>query len=95
MKIKAVDFINNHSEDGTLDLIGVAKKLYPALKLTSDNIIFIGDKFIFQSDNIENVELVLFGLIAGNQQDEINRLKERIEELEDEVAELTHFGNSY
>ena len=88
MKIKAVDFINNHSEDGTLDLIGVAKKLYPALKLTSDNIIFIGDKFIFQSDNIENVELVLFGLISGNQQDEINELKERIDDLENLILEI-------
>ena len=25
----------------------------------------------------------------------ISKLKERIEELEDQVAELTHFGNSY
>lgn len=95
MQIKAVDIINNHSEDGILDIVGAAKKLYPTLKLTIDNFILIGDKFIFQSDNIENVELVLYGLIAGNQQDEINRLKERIEELEDGVAELTHFGNSY
>ena len=81
MKIKAVDFINNHSEDGTLDLIGVAKKLYPNLKLTSDNVIFIGDKFIFQSDNIENVELVLYGLIVANQNE-----KESIESLNNRWA---------
>ena len=45
--------------------------------MVNDNTtIFIGNNFIFQSNNIENVELVLFGLIAGNQQDEVNTLKE-------------------
>ena len=68
MKIKAVDILNKYSEDKELDLLEIAKKIYPTLKLTSDNVIFIGDEFIFQSNSIENIELVLFGLIAGNQQ---------------------------
>lgn len=88
MQIKALDILNNHSEYGALDIVGAAKKLYPTLKLTSDNVIFIGDKFIFQSDNIENVELVLYGLIVGNQQDEINNLKERIDDLENQILEM-------
>ena len=67
MKIKAVDILNKYSEDGELDLIEIAKKIYPTLKLTSDNAIFIGDKFIFQSNSIENIELVLFGLISAKQ----------------------------
>jgi hypothetical protein len=67
MKIKAVDILNKYSEDGELDLLEIAKKIYPTLKLTSDNVIFIGDKFIFQSNSIENIELVLFGLISAKQ----------------------------
>ena len=86
MKISAVDILNKHSEEGTLDIMGVAKKVYPTLKLVNDNTtIFIGNNFIFQSNNIENVELVLFGLIAGNQQDEVNTLKERIDDLENQI----------
>jgi len=68
MNITAVYFLNKHSEEGTLDLIGVAKKVYPTLKLVNDNTtIFIGNNFIFQSNNIENVELVLYGLISAKQ----------------------------
>lgn len=88
MKITAVDILNKYSENRELDLLEIAKKIYPTLKLTSDNVIFIGDKFIFQSNNIENVELVLFGLIAGNQQDEVNTLKERIDDLENQILEI-------
>jgi hypothetical protein len=68
MKITAVNILNKHSKEGTLDLIGVAKKLYPTLELVNDNTtIFIGNNFIFQSNNIENVEFVLFGLISAKQ----------------------------
>ena len=48
MKISAVDILNKHSEEGTLDIMGVAKKVYPTLKLVNDNTtIFIGNNFIF------------------------------------------------